>query len=35
VRFPPNLTVGDRILITGTGSYDHAMAFDFARGGEP
>ena len=32
LRFPADLAVGDRLLITGTGSYDHSMAFDFARG---
>jgi diaminopimelate decarboxylase len=34
LRFPPDLSPGDRILITDTGSYDHSMAFDFAHGGE-
>ena len=34
LRFPPDLAVGDRLLITGAGSYDHSMAFDFARGNE-
>ncbi|HEX3464727.1 MAG TPA: hypothetical protein VHS78_11820 [Candidatus Elarobacter sp.] len=33
LRFPRDLAVGDRLLITGAGSYDHSMAFDFARGG--
>jgi len=35
LRFPPNLAEGDRLLITDTGSYDHSMAFDFARGRTP
>lgn len=34
LRFPPDVSPGDRILITDTGSYDHSMAFDFAHGGE-
>jgi diaminopimelate decarboxylase len=34
LRFPPDLAAGDRLLIADTGSYDHAMSFDFARGGE-
>ncbi|GAC1659571.1 MAG: hypothetical protein NVS4B13_04740 [Candidatus Elarobacter sp.] len=34
LRFPSDLAVGDRLLITGTGSYDHSMAFEFARGGK-
>jgi diaminopimelate decarboxylase len=33
MRFPPDLAPGDRLLITDTGSYDHSMAFNFARGG--
>jgi diaminopimelate decarboxylase len=33
LRFPSDLAPGDRLLITGSGSYDHSMAFDFARGG--
>ncbi len=33
MRFPPDLAPGDRLLITDTGSYDHSMAFSFARGG--
>lgn len=33
LRFPADLAPGDRLLITDTGSYDRAMAFDFARGG--
>jgi diaminopimelate decarboxylase len=28
LRFPPDLVVGDRLLITGAGSYDHSMAFE-------
>jgi diaminopimelate decarboxylase len=32
LRFPPDVSPGDRILITDTGSYDHSMAFDFAHG---
>jgi diaminopimelate decarboxylase len=32
LRFPPDLAAGDRLLITDTGSYDHSMAFNFARG---
>lgn len=32
LRFPPDLAPGDRLLIADTGSYDSAMAFDFARG---
>ncbi len=35
LRFPPGVRAGDRVLITGTGSYDHSMAFDFARGARP
>ncbi|HEY0393321.1 MAG TPA: hypothetical protein VGD01_02385 [Candidatus Elarobacter sp.] len=35
LRFPADLAPGDRLLITGSGSYDHSMAFDFARGGWP
>jgi diaminopimelate decarboxylase len=34
LRFPDDVAPGDRLLITDTGSYDHAMAFDFARGSE-
>ena len=34
LRFPPDLAPGDRLLIAATGSYDHSMAYDFARGGE-
>jgi diaminopimelate decarboxylase len=33
LRFPLGLRAGDRVLITGTGSYDHSMAFEFAHGG--
>jgi diaminopimelate decarboxylase len=33
LRFPPDIAIGDRLLITGAGSYDHSMAFPFARGG--
>ncbi len=33
LRVPDVVRVGDRMLITDTGSYDHSMAFDFARGG--
>ncbi len=33
LRFPPDLAPGDRLLITDVGSYDHSMAFGFARGG--
>jgi diaminopimelate decarboxylase len=33
MRFPVDLAPGDRLLITDAGSYDHAMAFNFARGG--
>jgi diaminopimelate decarboxylase len=33
MRFPADLAPGDRLLITDTGSYDHSMAFNFARGG--
>ena len=32
LRFPPDVTAGDRLLIGDVGSYDHSMAFDFARG---
>ena len=32
LRFPPDVTAGDRLLIVDVGSYDHSMAFDFARG---
>ncbi len=32
MRFPRDLAPGDRLLITDTGSYDHSMAFSFARG---
>lgn len=35
LRFPADLAVGDRLLITGAGSYDHSMAFDFAHGDGP
>ena len=28
-----DLAAGDRLLITDTGSYDHSMAYNFARGG--
>jgi diaminopimelate decarboxylase len=34
LRFPSELAVGDRLLITGAGSYDHSMSFDFANGSE-
>ncbi|HYW54145.1 MAG TPA: hypothetical protein VE826_09245 [Dongiaceae bacterium] len=34
LRFPPDLVAGDRLLITGAGSYDHSMSFDFASGAE-
>ncbi len=33
LRFPADLAAGDRLLITDAGSYDHSMAFTFARGG--
>jgi diaminopimelate decarboxylase len=33
LRFPTDLVAGDRLLITGAGSYDHSMAFGFAQGG--
>jgi diaminopimelate decarboxylase len=33
LRFPADLQPGDRLLLADAGSYDHAMAFDFARGG--
>lgn len=33
LRLPANLERGERILIADTGSYDHSMAFCFARGG--
>jgi diaminopimelate decarboxylase len=33
LRFPADIAAGDRLLITDAGSYDHSMAFDFARGG--
>ncbi len=32
LRFPADVAVGDRLLIVDAGSYDHSMAFDFARG---
>ncbi len=32
VRLPPGLRAGDRLLIADVGSYDHSMAFAFARG---
>jgi diaminopimelate decarboxylase len=32
IRYPEDLAPGDRLLIADTGSYDHAMAFNFARG---
>jgi diaminopimelate decarboxylase len=31
---PAGLQAGDRLLIADVGSYDHSMAFDFARGGD-
>jgi diaminopimelate decarboxylase len=34
LRFPADLAPGDHLLITGTGSYDHSMSFNFARGEE-
>ncbi|MBV8369276.1 MAG: hypothetical protein JO036_10190 [Candidatus Eremiobacteraeota bacterium] len=34
LRFPPDVAAGDTLLIADTGSYDHSMAFDFARGDE-
>jgi diaminopimelate decarboxylase len=34
LRFPDDVAPGDRLLIADTGSYDHAMAFEFARGAE-
>ncbi len=34
LRFPADVTPGERLLIADTGSYDHAMAFPFARGVE-
>ncbi len=34
LRFPPDFTAGETVLICGTGSYDHSMAFDFGRGDE-
>jgi diaminopimelate decarboxylase len=33
LRFPDDVAAGDRLLIVDAGSYDHSMAFDFARGG--
>jgi diaminopimelate decarboxylase len=33
LRFPKDLAPGDRLLVTDTGSYDHSMAYNFARGG--
>jgi diaminopimelate decarboxylase len=32
LQFPPDIAVGDRLLVVDAGSYDHSMAFDFARG---
>lgn len=32
LRLPSDLAPGDRLLITGTGSYDHSMSFRFASG---
>ncbi|HEY0613950.1 MAG TPA: hypothetical protein VGC96_04890 [Candidatus Elarobacter sp.] len=32
LRFPADLAAGDLLLVTGTGSYDHSMAFRFAEG---
>ena len=32
LQFPPDISAGDRLLVTDTGSYDHSMAFGFARG---
>jgi diaminopimelate decarboxylase len=32
LRLPADLAVGDRLLITDTGSYDHSMSFTFASG---
>lgn len=32
LRLPRALAAGDRLLVTNTGSYDHSMAFTFARG---
>jgi diaminopimelate decarboxylase len=34
LRFPPDIAEGEVLLIAGAGSYDHSMAFGFARGGE-
>ncbi len=33
LRFPEDIAPGDRLLIVDAGSYDHSMAFGFARGG--
>jgi diaminopimelate decarboxylase len=33
LQLPPDIAAGDRLLIADAGSYDHSMAFDFARGG--
>jgi diaminopimelate decarboxylase len=33
LQFPPDVAAGDRLLVVDSGSYDHSMAFDFARGG--
>jgi len=32
LQFPADVAVGDRILVVDAGSYDHSMAFEFARG---
>jgi len=35
MKFVPErleVAVGDRILVVDAGSYDHSMAFEFARG---
>jgi diaminopimelate decarboxylase len=32
LQFPADIAPGDRLLIADVGSYDHSMAFDFARG---
>jgi diaminopimelate decarboxylase len=32
LEFPRDVTAGDRLMIADVGSYDHSMAFDFARG---